>query len=133
MPPRKTRNANRFSAGNTPNLQSTKLLPEIDTPSPASLAEDLPYMYGDPQGGSELTREPTPEPQMDTLAHQVDLLDMQDGHSERVRGDTDYGMPYAAASPPARAFDLSDPVDVHRETAAEAYEPGHVRSPVLVR
>ncbi|KZP26130.1 hypothetical protein FIBSPDRAFT_357316 [Athelia psychrophila] len=132
MPPRKNRNANRFSAGNTPNLQPAKLLPELDTPSPASLAEDLPYIYGDPEGGSELTREPTPEPQMDILGHQVDLLDMQEG-SERVRGDIDYGMAYAASSPPARAFDLSDSVDVHRETSAEAYEPGHVRSPVLVR
>lgn len=133
MPPRRNRNANRISAENTPNLKPAKLLPEIDTPSPASFNEELPYYYDDPQRGSELTREPTPEEEIDTMAHPANLLDIQEGGSESARGNMDYGIAYAASSPPSKTFDLSESVDEPAENSIEAHELGHVRSPVLVR
>lgn len=132
MAPRKGRHATKQSATNTPNFSPATLLSEIDTPSPASFAEELPVFQLEQAREFELTRELSPEPQIDVVADQLDLIDMH-GHSGRVRGDMDeLPAPRALPSPPVLAFDLSEPA-VLPVTSAERHEAGHVRSPVLVR
>lgn len=133
MAPRKSRHATKLSATNTPNVRPATLLPDIDTPSPASFIEELPPFEVDQAREFEVTREPTPEPepQIDAVADQLDLIDMH-GHSGRVRGDMESPAQRAFHSPSPLAFDLSEPAGLP-ETSAERYEAGHVRSPVLAR